>query len=103
MPNQNVEKSQQKAADDKVVKGKYVVRFNRKECIGVFSCTAVLPEAWKVAADGKADLSGSREIEPDTFELEITREELTKMLESAEVCPVNAIHITEKDTGRKII
>ncbi len=82
---------------------KYIVKYNRNSCIGVFACTAILPDVWKVAADGKADLKGSAAEESGEFELEISREQLPKMLESAEACPVNVIHIMEKDTGRKLI
>lgn len=106
MSAQNIEKFKSEAASTKVsdnAEEKYVVQFDRKNCIGVFSCTAVLADAWKVASDGKADLAGSTEKEPELFELEISRKELAKMLESAEVCPVNVIHIFEKKTGRKII
>lgn len=82
---------------------KYIVKFNRTECIGVFSCTAVMPDFWKVAQDGKADLERAKEIEPGKFELEITEEQLQKMKESAEVCPVNVIEVWDKETGEKLV
>ena len=84
---------------------KYIVQLDRENCIGAAACVAVQPDQWKIVDDGKVDFLNSKPHEKlkSWFEKEIDESELAKFKDAAEVCPVNVIHIIEKDTGKKII
>lgn len=71
---------------------------DRPTCIGCAACTAVAPETWEMNSDGKADIKGCKE-EGENQVLEVN--ELGNNQQAAEVCPVNCIHIFQKD--KKII
>lgn len=84
---------------------KYKVVYDRKDCIGAASCTAVSKD-WSIkeGGDGKADLKDSSiKFNNDVQEKIIDEKELQSMLEAARVCPVNVIHIYDLETGEKII
>ncbi len=81
---------------------KYKVLYERVNCIGAAVCVAVYPKYWEMDADGKANLLGSLK-SGDSFEVELDESELEQMKQAAEGCPVNVIHITNMDTGEKII
>ncbi len=82
---------------------KYRITYDRINCIGAGSCVISYPERWVMnRVDDKADLIGGKEITPHTWEIEFTEEELDKFLESAQVCPVNVIHIYD-EAGKKVI
>lgn len=54
--------------------------------------------------DGKSDLIGAEKNADNTKQtLEIDEKDLKCNLEAAQVCPVNVIHIKNKDTGEKLI
>ena len=84
---------------------KYIIKFDRENCIGAAACVAVQPEHWQIVDDGKVDFIGGKPDEKlkSWFVKEIDESELIKFKEAAEVCPVNVIHIYDKDTGNKII
>lgn len=102
-------------------KKKYKVVYDRANCIGVLSCVAFYPERWSIGSDNKADLIGGQKVEgeklegekqlgsgqdqanADTWVLEFTEEELERLKSSAEVCPVNVIHIYNLETGEKMV
>ena len=85
-------------------KKKYKVVYDRTGCISVLSCTAFYPDRWAInKEDTKADLVGGKEVTPGVWELEFTEEELERLKASAEVCPVNVIHIYDLNTGEKVI
>ena len=74
---------------------KYLVTFDREKCIGALACTIPYPEKWiQNEKDGKVDLKGSKK-KGNFFVLEIPEEELERFRESADVCPVQAISISE--------
>lgn len=81
---------------------KYIIEFDRENCIGAAACVAVQPDQWEIVNDGKADFKGSKE-KNKKFTKEIDESEFAKFKEAAESCPVNVIHIIEKDTKKKII
>ena len=85
---------------------KYRVVYDRSACIGAAACVAVQPEKWEInSEDGKADLIGSNKILEDgktTWVVEFSDEEFEKFMESAQVCPVNVIHIYDED-GKKLV
>ncbi|MBS3149250.1 ferredoxin [Candidatus Woesearchaeota archaeon] len=76
----------------------FKILHDRPVCIGCAACTAVAPETWEMNADGKADIKGCKE-EGSNQVLEVN--ELGNNQQAAEVCPVNCIHIFQKD--KKII
>ena len=84
---------------------KYKVVLEREKCIGAATCVASYPERWELQEDAKVDIKGE-EVKKDSENKEqvlwITEEELEKFKESAEVCPVNVIHIYD-EKGNKII
>lgn len=81
----------------------YIVQFDREGCIGAASCT-IASKNWIMANDGKADFKDMKHNEKtDFFEAEISEEQLKEYTEAAQSCPVNVIHIIDKETGKKII
>jgi len=87
-------------------KKKYKVVYERQNCIGVLTCAAFYPERWDInKQDAKVDLIGGTEDpqQSGTFTLDFTAEELDRFRQSAEVCPVNVIHIYDLETGEKLI
>ena len=86
----------------------YTIDHDRPNCIGCGACAAVAPDFWEMSAlDGKSDIKGS-EREDDAGE--IVREKLdigddvyAKNKEAADCCPVNVIHLINRETGEKII
>ena len=83
---------------------RYKVTYDREGCISAAACVAVNEKFWQLdAADGRANLIGAVK-NPTTgiFEMEIGDEELAKMKEAAEVCPVLIIHIFNLETGEQV-
>ena len=78
------------------------VEYKRDECIGAAACAAVNPEKWEIKEDGLADLIGSKLRKDGFYELEISDADLENMMLAAESCPVNVIHIYDKN-GNKLI
>lgn len=84
--------------------GKYKIFYERDVCIGAASCVAVAPMVWELDKENKAVLKGgSKTNDPNIFEKEIDEKDLQLNLDAARACPVNAIHIIEKDTGKKLV
>jgi len=65
------------------------IELDRENCIGCGACTAVCPENWEMAKDGKSKLKKT------------SLEKMGCNIEAAEACPVNVIHIIE-DGKKKI-
>lgn len=85
---------------------RYKVIYDRPDCIGAGACAAIFPERWVMnKKDDLADLTGGVKVQesPEQWVLEIEEKELMQMLESAQVCPVNVIHIIDLETGKKLI
>jgi len=83
---------------------KYRVVYDRENCIGAAACAAVNPERWQMNEDGKADLiEGNKNKENTEQTMIITEDELKRVKEAAEACPVNVIHIFDLETGERII
>ena len=83
---------------------KYKVYLKRPECIGAAACVAVNRKLWELQQDGKVSIIGGTKLENEDEEifLETDGEEFKRNIESAEVCPVNIIIITNLDTGEQI-
>ena len=82
-----------------------MVEYDRPNCIGAGACTAAAPRFWKMnyEKDNKADLIGGKQREDESEILEIDEKDFEEMKASAEICPVNVIHIKNRETNEKII
>ncbi|MBI4151247.1 ferredoxin [Candidatus Woesearchaeota archaeon] len=81
----------------------YRVIYDRKGCIGAAACVAGHDARWVLVDDGKADLKGAQLNKEGLFELIIDENELPKMMDAAQLCPVLVIHIDEVETGKRLI
>ena len=72
----------------------------RDKCIGCGACPIACEKHWEMSEDFKATLKGSSESN-DLYEKEIPEEDRQCAKESAEMCPVNCIHLEED--GKRII
>jgi len=82
--------------------GKYLIKYDRKGCIGAGVCAAVAPEFWVMSQDGKADLVKANKVGEGQFELEIEEKDLDVNKQAAEGCPAIVIHVLKKETGEKV-
>ena len=87
---------------------KFKLEHDRANCIGCSACAAVAPEFWTMdeGGDGKSDIKKDKGTikRPDGWEeLEIDEKNYNENKEAADACPVNVIHITNKETGDKVI
>jgi len=83
--------------------GKYSIQHDRPNCIGCGACTAVCSDFWEMGGDGKSILKGSKKIKDDWTELEIDEKDFACNNNAAQSCPVNVIHITDKEKNKKLI
>ena len=83
---------------------KYKIYLKREECIGAAACVAVNRKVWQLMDDGKVDIIGGTKLDNGDQEMivETDEEEFKKNIESAEVCPVNVIIITNLETGEQV-
>ncbi len=77
------------------------VRFDRETCIGMFQCVAEWDAFEENEDEGKADLDGGEEVQPDVFEREVPADAELDAKFAARSCPVDAIEIY--DDGEQII
>ena len=82
---------------------KYQVQHDRPNCIGCAACAAVAPDFWTMDEDGKSDIVGCKKRDDEWEELDIEEKHYKENREAADSCPVNVIHIVNKETGEKII
>lgn len=85
----------------------YKIQHDRPNCIGCGACAAVSPDYWEMSpTDGKSDLKEAKETKKGEEiileEREISQEKYQSNKEAADSCPVNVIHIFDKE-GKKII
>ncbi|MEK6874441.1 MAG: ferredoxin [Nanoarchaeota archaeon] len=81
----------------------YIVELDREGCIGAGACAAIMPERFVMATDGKVDLKNAEQDGKNIRQvLIINEDELEKMKEAAESCPVNVIHIINKETKERL-
>lgn len=80
---------------------KYKIIYDRQNCIGVSSCALLAEDFWKMAADDKADLVGSKENSSGVWERHIDEKDLEKNKEAARNCPVGVIKIVDEN-GKQI-
>jgi len=82
---------------------KFAINHDRPNCIGCGACAAVCPSRWSMNADGKSDIIDSKMREDGWEELDIEESEYDGNKQAADSCPVNVIHLINKETGEKII
>lgn len=82
---------------------RYKLELNRPDCIGCAACTAVAPDHWEMDDDGKAKIKGCKTREDSWQEKDISEEDMPLNKEAAECCPVNVIHVTDKEKDEKLI
>ena len=85
--------------------GKYKIIYDREGCISAYACCVVCPNHWVINSnDSKADLVDAvRNPETGMDEKDIDEEDFESNKAAAISCPVNVIHIIDKETGEKII
>lgn len=72
--------------------------FDRKNCEGLFVCSASDPDTWEENVDeNKVDLVDGKELDDGLYELEIDADRLELALEAAEGCPVDVIKVLDDD------
>lgn len=76
--------------------------YDRPGCIGAAACVAIAPKVWVMNDDGKADLIGGKKISDTEWELEVS-DDIQLNLDAAMGCPVNVIHVFDKETGEKLV
>lgn len=81
----------------------YKLQHDRPNCIGCGACTAVAPDFWEMADDGKANLKGGKKAGNEQYERDIEEKYFAINKDAADSCPVNVIHLINKDTKEKII
>ncbi len=85
---------------------KFRVEIDKIACQGFGACVELCPQFYKLSdVDGKSSVKGAKEVMKgnevvaETLELD----ELECVREGAEACPYNAIHITDLETGEKLV
>ena len=82
---------------------KIKLQHNRPECIGCAACVAVAPDFWEMTEDGsKSDIKHGKNLDKGGQEVEVDEEHLQANKDAADCCPVNVIHIVDKQ-GKKIV
>jgi len=71
----------------------YKIEHDRENCIGCGACEGTCPDNWMMKDDSKASPKKT----------EISEEELESNQQAASGCPVNVIHIINKETNEKLI
>jgi ferredoxin len=73
---------------------KYKIDVDIDECIGCSACVAVCDDNWEVV-----EMDSMLKAQPKQAEVD----ELGGNKEAAEQCPVSCIHITDTESGEKLI
>jgi len=81
----------------------YMINHDRPNCIGCAACAGVCPDFWEMDEDGKSNIKGGAKKDDGTEEHTITEAQFACNKEAAESCPVNVIHLINKETNKKLI
>ena len=103
MEEQQEEVKQQAETQSDTSNEKFTLQHNRPDCIGCSACEAVAPDFWEMHEDGKSDIKRGKTLDNEWQELDIEEKDFEENKEAAESCPVNVIHLVNKETGEKII
>ncbi len=79
----------------------YKILHDRENCIGCAACASMCPDFWSMADDGKSKLVNSKKVGGNE-ELEIDEKDFKCNKNAADGCPVNVIHLFDKN-GKKLI
>ena len=81
------------------------IQHDRPNCIGCAACAAIDPKTWVMHTDGKADIIKGENFGEGWQRKEINEQEFKDNMDAADACPVNVIHIVEKevDNSGKVI
>ena len=82
---------------------KFKIDHDRPNCIGCAACVAMSPNHWIMDDDGKSNIINGKKLDNGCEELDIEDNDFEAHHEAAECCPVNVIHLVDKETGKKII
>nr|MCK4929578.1 ferredoxin [Nanoarchaeota archaeon] len=74
---------------------KYKVEVDVEQCTGCGACNVSCPNSFEM----KDDATGMPKAQVKTPNID----ELGCCMDAAQVCPVNCIHITETESGKKLI
>jgi len=85
-------------------KSRYKIEHDRENCIACGACAVIAPEFWQLSKeDGKADIINSKKTEDGYEHLDIEEKDFPVNKDAADACPVNVIHIVDKETKKRII
>jgi len=76
---------------------KIIVEYNQGKCIGAKKCIEVAPDYFSFDGQKAQLLKAHLKAGLCRLDLNISQEQLTPLREAAELCPVNAIRISETD------
>jgi len=86
--------------------GKFRVELDKNACQGFGACVELCPRFFQLSdVDGKSRIEGAKKVmkENEVVEETLELDKLECIREAAEVCPFNAIHIVDMETGEKLI
>lgn len=86
--------------------GKFKVEVDKIACQGFGACAELCSQFFELSnIDGKTTIEGSKKITKENAVIAETLEidKLECVRDAAETCPFNAIHITDTETGEKLI
>lgn len=83
---------------------KIKIVYDRNGCIGAAACASINPADWVMDSDGKANLTNSsKEAEKFVKVVDVQDEQgMSRIVESATVCPVSIIEIWDVNENKKI-
>ncbi len=90
------------------INSKYIIEYDRNKCIGAASCAAIAPLTFFMNEDGIAEINTG--VEGDKIDISPASKHSPNhsfdsdevILQGAQSCPVLAIKIIEKDTGKVV-
>ncbi len=86
--------------------GKFKVKIDKNACQGFGACVELCPQFFELSdVDGKTTIKGGKKLTEDNEVVAeiLELDELECIREAAEACPFVAIHITNLETGEKLI
>jgi ferredoxin len=85
----------------------FLIEVDRKACQGFGACVELCPKFFQLADDGKTSLQEAKKSQVKEGDMVIKEtldmDNLDCIRAAAEACPFNAIHITNKENGEKLI
>ncbi len=80
-----------------------IIKYDKRRCIGNRNCTHIAPEAFSFNG-GKALLERAETVEGiDIVEINADANQEHRLTQAAELCPVNAIELVDKDNHKVLI